>query len=290
MDGARQGHPTEAASVAAGTCPDRPIFIVGPHRSGTTLVYTSLAKHPDVAWFAEADRRLRTWPALAHLLVRLGRKASPHEAQQLWDLRWRGDDDRMDAADARADDVAWYRERVRRTLELRGRSRFLAKYPRHSLRLGWLDAVFPGCLFLHVTRDWRAVVHSTAKWRTKRRDRPGDEAWFGVRVPGWRDPSDEPPAVAAGRIFRHVTRHLEAEAARWGPRMVCVTYEDFCARPLGELRRIADWAGLAWTPAFERRVDHPLEARNDSWRTALDPATLDRIRATDPEFFARHER
>lgn len=232
---------------------------------------------------------MRRWPRIAHLLVQLGMKTKPHEAQQLWDLEWTGDDDRMGAADARPAVVAWYRERVRRTVELRGRTRFLAKYPRHSLRLGWLDAVFPGCLFLHVTRDWRAVVHSTAKWKAKR-EAKGSDAYFGVRIPGWRDRDGSPPALVAGRVFRYVTRHLEDEAAHWGPRFARVAYEDYCARPLDEMRRIVDWAGLGWTPDFEKRIERDLEARNDAWRTGLEPALVERIRAEDPEFFARHER
>ncbi|MHC4822249.1 MAG: sulfotransferase, partial [Planctomycetota bacterium] len=38
---------------------DRPIFILGPHRSGTTLLYKLLGRHPDVAFFSDADRRLQ---------------------------------------------------------------------------------------------------------------------------------------------------------------------------------------------------------------------------------------
>ena len=36
---------------------DRPIFIMGPHRSGTTLLYNILAAHPDVGYFNRANRR-----------------------------------------------------------------------------------------------------------------------------------------------------------------------------------------------------------------------------------------
>jgi len=269
--------------------PDRPVFIVGPHRSGTTLVYFLLAKHPDVACFTDADRRVPRWPTVAYWMNRLGRGRMPHEAQRLWDLRWPGVDDRMNASDADDDVVAWYRARVRRSLELRGRTRFVAKYPRLSLRLDWLDVVFPGCLFLHVVRDWRAVVLSTARRRDKRRGRGGDAAHFGVRIPGWRDAVDDPPVATAAGIFRHVTRRLESDALRFGPRMRRVTYEGLCARPTEELRAIADWAGLAWSPEAERRCPRALAARNDKWFASPDAAVLERFRAEDPEFFGRYE-
>jgi hypothetical protein len=278
-----------AQDVPDPAIPDRPIFIVGPHRSGTTLVYSQLAKHPEVAYFTAADRRVPHLPTVAFWISNFGHEGMPHEAQRLWDMRWSGADDRMDATQAAPEIVAWYRRRVGRSLELRGRTRFLAKYPRLSLRLDWLDAVFPGCLFLHVVRDWRAVVHSTAERREKRHGRGGDAAHFGVRVPGWRAMADLPPAVAAGRIYRHVTRWLEADAERFGPRMRRVSYEDLCARPVEELRAVADWAGLAPSESFERRCPRALTARNDKWRASPHRAEFDRIRAEDPELFARYE-
>jgi hypothetical protein len=229
------------------------------------------------------------WPRVAYWLNVVGRDRMPHEAQRLWDLRWPGVDDEMRAADATPDVVAWYRARVLRSLELRGRTRFLAKYPRLSLRLEWLDAVFPGCLFLHVVRDWRAVVHSTAERRTKRRGRDGDAEHFGVRIPGWRGMAELPPALAAGRIYGHVTRRLESDAERFGPRMRRVEYETLCARPGEELRAIAAWAGLAPSADFERRCPRSLKARNDKWIASPHRGQFARIRAEDPELFARYE-
>jgi hypothetical protein len=268
---------------------DRPVFLRGPHRSGTTLVYKFLARHPDAAWFTAADRRLENAPALAHAAARLGLGAYPHEAQRIWDRFRDRDDDVMGAADAAPKQAAWHRRRVLRVLELRGRTRFVAKYPRLSLRLDWLDAVFPGALYLHVVRDWRAVVNSTVSRRVKREGREGDLEWFGVRIPGWRELDALPHPVAAGRIYRHVTLHLEKETERYGPRLRRVRYEEFCADPVAASRGIADWAGLRWTPEFEEKVRRPLKARNDKWKTGLGEKVVADIRAEDPAFYARYE-
>ena len=268
---------------------DRPVFIVGPHRSGTTLVYGFLSKHADVGWISAADRRFPNSPLLAHVVSRLGYGNFPHEGQRIWDRHWTGQDDRMGPQQATPEATAWYREKVRRIVGLRGRTRFLAKYPRHSLRLGWLDAVFPGCLFLQVVRDWRAVVHSTVRRMGRREGDAGDDAYFGVRIPGWRETMAEPHPVVASRIYRYVTLHLEAEAATWGPRLRRVGYEALCARPGEELRGVCDWAGLRWTPEFEAAASRTLEPRNSSWKTGLDAAVLAKIRAEDPTFYGRYE-
>jgi hypothetical protein len=85
----------------------------------------------------------------------------PMESQPIWDRFWNCEHDEMGANDATPESVSWYRKTVRRVLRLRNAERFLAKYPRLTLRLDWIDAVFPGALFVHIIRDWRAVVNST---------------------------------------------------------------------------------------------------------------------------------
>jgi hypothetical protein len=267
---------------------DRPIFIVGPHRSGTTLVYRFLSRHADVGFYAAADRRLGSLPLLAHLAFRAGVAAYPHECQRIWDRFHAGEDDRADASGATPEVAAWHRPRAARTLALRGRARLLAKYPRLSLRLAWLDAVFPGCLFLHVTRDWRGTVNSTVQRRVRRAPAGEEGGWFGVRVPGWRGLDALPHPIAAARIYREVTLHLEREAERWGPRLRRVSYEGFCADPVGTCEGIAGWAGRPWTGDSRALVDRKLSPRNDKWKEGIG-GSVDAIRAEDPAFYARCE-
>jgi len=45
---------------------ERPIFVIGTGRSGTTLFFHLLALHPDLAWFSNFGNRWyrHAWPAL----------------------------------------------------------------------------------------------------------------------------------------------------------------------------------------------------------------------------------
>jgi hypothetical protein len=267
---------------------NRPVFIVGPHRSGTTLLYKILGQHPDVGYLSDADRRLRFSPTLAHYLARIGLLESrPSEAQRLWDRFWTTDDDVMDARQATPEAVRWHRALVRRVLELRGASRFVAKYPRLSLRLDWLDAVFPGSLFLHLQRDWRAVVNSTIRWSSRRRQKSG--RWFGVRIPGWAGMQADPVEAVAGRLYRVTTRTLEEAAPRFGDRFISLRYEDLCREPVKSIRSLCERLDLRWTPEFERTVPVTLQSANNKWKEHLTPETIAGIRAQDPSFFAAHE-
>lgn len=265
--------------------PNRPVFIVGPHRSGTTLLYEMLAAHPAVATYDRANCRLPGHPVLAHLWTRLGSDPTPREAQPVWD-RFRPEaDDVMGAAHATAKVVRWHRRSVARLLRLRGASRFLAKYPRLSLRLEWLDALFPDAVFLHLERDWRAVVRSTAERIRRRRDRGG--GWFGVRIPGWRRLCDERPEIVAARVFRVVTTTLEREGPQYGNRYVRLRYSDLCREPRLVLREVA--ARCALTADFAEGIPEILESTNSKWRQSLGPRVIEEIRSEAPAFFARHE-
>ena len=63
---------------------DRPIFIVGPHRSGTTLLYRLMAQHPEVGFFNMLNKRLPNHPRLASLLTGIVKPDYPVEAQGIW--------------------------------------------------------------------------------------------------------------------------------------------------------------------------------------------------------------
>jgi hypothetical protein len=267
---------------------DRPIFIVGPHRSGTTLLYRLMAKHPEVGFFNMLNKRLPGHPRLANFLTGIVKPDYPVEAQQIWDRFKRNDVDVMTAEDASPAVAEWYRRLVDRVLAIRRRERFITKYPRLSLRLDWVDAVFPDALFIHMTRDWRAVVNSTLNRKVKREGRGG--GWFGVYVPGWKDLESLPHEVASARIFRIVTRALEEDAGRFGDRMMQVSYEDLCWEPVAVLKSLTAACGLRWTDGFEASIPGKFESANFKWRDGLGDEMAARIRAEDPDFYSRYEK
>lgn len=273
--------------MRAGDSIDRPVFIVAPHGSGTTLLYKMLARHPEIGFLNRNNKRHPGSPRLAWLRTRLTGRDRPMEAQSVWDRFGRGEDDTRGREQAGPDCIAWYRRTVRTVLQLRGAPRFLAKYPRLSLRLDWLDEIFPGAIFVHLTRDWRGVVRSTARRRRRRRARGA--GWFGVRVPGWREMAELPDEVAATRIFAHVTAVLERAASDFGERVVRVSYESLCAEPIETSRGLCARLGLGWLPAFESTLPRNLRSANDRWRRDLGAALVDRLRAEAPELLGRSE-
>jgi len=267
---------------------DRPVFIVGPHRSGTTLLYGMLARHEDVGCMVRYNHRFPAYPAFAFILRMVLRGTNkPHEAQRFWDYLWPGPDDTMTADDLTAEQKEFYGATVARVLRFQGRTRFVAKYPRMSLRIGWLDALFPDAKFLHLTRDWRAVVNSTVQRKLKRQKRGG--GWFGVRIPGWRQMLELPHELSAGRQFRLATLAIEEQALRLSGRFHRIDYARLCADPEGVMRGVAAFCELPFSQTFQASLPRDLQSSNDKWRKYLTAEMIDMIRAEDPAFYARYE-
>jgi len=79
---------------------DRPVFILGPHRSGTTLLYGIIAEHEHVCFLNRSNHRIPASPRIAALLSKIpGYAGTPVEAQRFWDYLWPGPYDNMQAGD-----------------------------------------------------------------------------------------------------------------------------------------------------------------------------------------------
>ena len=272
----------------SGTPPDRPIFIVGPHRSGTTVLYRMLGRHDDTGYLNEFGER---YPALAWWAAkgrRFGVDDLPREAQRLWDRAKTRDDDVLTAADATPDVIAWYRSLVNRTLRHRGAARFLAKYPRLSLRIDWLDAVFPGAIYLHLIRDWRAVVSSTVERHEKRVGRK--VSWFGVHPPDWKEWVGRDAAEISTHQFICATRAVLDAVPGLGSRYVALRYDEMCAQPEERMHDILGRLDLPWSDRFLRVIrSFGLESRNAKWHKTLGYERVARLRDAAPDFLAQFE-
>src|SRR3989442_8844942 len=117
--------------------PDRPVFILGSPRSGTTLLFEVLGRSPHLASLG----------AESHLLWEL---FSPLPAAG------------FASHEVRPEDIT---ERERKVLHwavdrlCMGR-RYLDKAPRNCLRVPYLAELFPGAWFVYLKRDGRAAVSS----------------------------------------------------------------------------------------------------------------------------------
>ncbi len=223
---------------------DRPIFIIGAPRSGTSLLYAILRSSSDVAH----------WPGEAHEVW----ERDHHPALRGWESNV------LDASDA--DEAT--RRRIRRSFFLvTGRNkRLLDKTPRNALRVPFVDAIFPDARFVFLLRDGRDNVNSLINaWRTSRyrtyrlpetHSIPGVDPhwWKFVLYPGWRDHINGPLETVCAHQWVASNEHALAAKASLADRWTEIRYEDLVDDPVNELARVMQWLDLPFEEAVRAKA------------------------------------
>jgi hypothetical protein len=295
----------ERARSPAGPLPgfyDRPVFVVGHRKTGTTLLLDLLDAHPQLAALpGESNHFLTFLPRFGGLPA--DRIAA--EAQRWWMLRLispSGIPPFWTLGRPLAVDPDQYALFSRRLFE------FAAANPAHDVlgiaavalppaagRSGepraWVEktpgqehvvdgilARYPGARFLHVLRDPRSVAAAVSRLDT----RTGEET----------------DLVALGLTIRRSFEAAAENTEQLGAgRYLVVRYEDLVGAPDRTIRRVAEYLGLEWSPTLltptvggvaatsnsawsSRRVTGEIEGRRlDLWREQLDDSAASLIAA-----------
>lgn len=248
---------------------DRPVFIVGMPRSGSTVLHAVLARHPAFATTTRVTRKAPVCYPLLALLARCTRDHAPGEAGAMWDLHAAGDSDVRRAGDVTPRARAYYTQAVENVLRLYRRPRFLAKCPRLGLRMGWLNEIFPGARFLHLVRDGRAVCRSLLE---RHRVDGAPDGWWDAKPESWRRWAALPPLEAVAHQWDEVVRAVCATGATLPPEQYReVRYEDFTAQPESFVRGLQDFFEVDWPEADLHRAARDIRSRNDKWAKVFSP-------------------
>lgn len=224
---------------------DRPVFIVSPPRSGSSLLFETLALSPDACTIGGESHGIIEGNTAFGVL---GAAARGYPSN------------RLDAGDATPEVVAALRERFRRRAfdrngeKVSGRVRLLEKTPKNSLRIPFLAKVFPDALFVYLYRDPRQVLASMMEaWESGGfRSYPQLPGWTGlpwsmVLTPGWRDLVGKPlPDIVTAQWQSATNILLEDLEALPPDRWSAARYDRFVADPDQEIRRICADIGFAW--------------------------------------------
>jgi Sulfotransferase family len=157
------------AAARAATRVDRPVFIVGMGRSGTTLLGRILAAHPGVGFLNEPKAM---WHVIRDDEDIIGSYAAPRTGR-LYLCAEDADEQVRRRGHAL---FAWY-------LRASRSQRVVDKYPELVFRHAFVRAIFPDARFLIVVRSPWSTLESVAKW--SRSHATDDADWWGVRDQKW---------------------------------------------------------------------------------------------------------
>jgi len=251
---------------------ERPIFVVGYQRSGTTLLQSLLGAHPRIA----APPEIHFWFRIVELHDHWG------------DLL---DDDRaaavvhevLDAPLGMLDDTGFDEARVltrflasdRSYAELlnalmtdfaeqHGKQRWSEKTPHQRPARIW--SLLPESQVLHIVRDPRDVAAS--------------EAETFHRMPAWR---------SAERCAHFTTRSIEDAARQPAESYLRLRYEDLASEPAAVMRSVCDFLGEDFPPdlvtgsretttaipgdktPWQSEAAQPIRPPRSSWTSVLSP-------------------
>ncbi len=190
-----------------------PLFVLGAPRSGASLLGRALALHPE-AVLAHGSGSTR---------VRRGTGPDPGNRARR----------RFDAGLART----------------AGASTVVSTWSGHNRRVEVLDAVFPECRFVVMSRDWRAAARSlaAADWWP---DTP--LWWYGGTPRDWERCGGDPLELAARHWVREVDAIETGLAAVPPERVHRVSHEDLVRAPVDRLRETAVFGGMSDDPGCGR--------------------------------------
>jgi hypothetical protein len=250
---------------------DRPVFIVSPPRSGSTLLFETLAQAPGVYTIgSESHGMFEQLPAL-------------HPSARGFASN------RLDADAATSEIAAQLRERFRARLVDREGShpqaasvRMLEKTPKNSLRVPFLCRVFPQARFIYLYRDVRETLASMIEaWNSGHfrmyAQLPGwsGQPWSLLLTPGWQELVGKPLHEIVAAQWRATTQQLLDDLEKLPAENWCVArYDALLADPRAEIGRLCAHAGFAW--------DRPLDSALPLSRHTLTPP--------DAQKWRQHER
>jgi hypothetical protein len=248
---------------------DRPIFIVSTPRSGSTLLFETLAQAPG----------LHTVGGESHWLIEDIPAFSP--SARGWGSN------RLTAADATAAPTeqlaaAFYADlRDRDGNPAQGSVRMLEKTPKNALRVPFFDAIWPDATFIYLYRDVRETLSSMIEaWLSGAfRTYPQLPGWTGppwslLLVPGWPRLIGRPlPEVVAEQWVITSEMLLDDLAAIPRNRLRGIVHGEFLQSPQPIVETVARSLDLEWDrqlgplPFSKTTVSKP---RADKWR-AIEP-------------------
>jgi hypothetical protein len=277
-------------------------FIVGPARSGTSLLYKTLCLHPRAAyisnWVARypgipqvsvlnraarafPSRRRAAWFADGSNAYVYGTSRSllrrsfptPVEGEPLYTrsgvARPGGPEPRRVAP---ATELPKAFDAVRR---FAGGSVLLSKRIANNLRIRVLADVFPEARFVFLVRDGRAVAASLARvdwW-------PDNYVWwYGGSPRRWADEGRDPWEICARNWVEELAQIEAGLGSVPDTSVLRLRYEDLVDDPIATLERTARFVGLPddakWRLALD---DLSFPDRNASWGDRIGPDAVDLI-------------
>jgi hypothetical protein len=266
---------------------EKPIFIVGTGRCGSSIFHRILSEHPNISWLSILCNKLPNHPSINRNLMKvidypiagryLKKIIKPGECYDFWEHHCKGF--MSPCRDLTKEDLTIKKkisiQNVMTKMLTVKRSRLLIKitgWPRITFLLG----IFDDAKIIHIIRDGRAVANSliNVSWW---------HGWFGPPNWGWGELS----ILQKGKWEKHNKSFLALAAIEWIILMDAwekaketsshndileIKYEDLCLNPLEIFKRVIEFCNLNWSKKIESSIQkktNKIKNANYKWQQDL---------------------
>ncbi len=235
---------------------ERPLFIVAAPRSGSTLLFETLATTPqlhtlggEAHWLVESIEELRPGAPGIDSNRLVAAHTQGGVAQRILDgvlcnLR----DSQGQAASVALEEI-----------------RLLEKTPKNALRVPFFNAIFPDARFIFLWRDPRESLASiieawaSGNWTTYAQLPEWDGPWSLLLPPGWRSLRGRPREEVAAYQWDCTNRIVLEDLGQLDPgRWTSLRYSGLVSQPRETIERLCDFAGIKFDAALAQRASVPL--------------------------------
>jgi len=226
--------------------PKNPVFIIGSPRSGTSIFTKMINAHPDVANFSEAI--------------------------YIWDKK---DTDPMRDHVKNANDILPSdSHRIKSTFGMyqymKGKSCFVNKCPRSSVRIPYITEIFPTAKFIHVYRDGREVVNSMINIINREPFRQSIPLGDFCKPENWRDLIKLPALEAHAHQWVEIMN--EIERAKTQVNKNCwfdIKYEDFCGDSSNIMGEVFEFMDIEASQGLMDKIGSMAVRNDQKWKNSF---------------------
>lgn len=275
---------------------NKPIFILGSGRSGTTLLYNLLAAHPQVCWFSILTDTYYRWPQLSAFhrlldfpiigqtlkrriiaLYRNTYSLYPAEGEHIYYTLCHFENSTSKIAEfSRPAKTALLKKHIEIHLRHTGKRRFINKQTANTQRINLMHKLFPDAYWIHIIRDGRAVANSLCRvswW-------PITKLWWLGKTPKEWNPDGTKWLELGARHWRHNIMEIRSHATLLQPKYMEIRYEDLVMKPRDTIKAITRFTQLSEEREYIESLPKSLKNYNTKWRTTLsknDKALLNKL-------------